>query len=671
MTPDIVAGLLAQAVARQNGGDFAGAQALYWQVLLVVPTQFDALHLLGVSKCQQGQQAEGSWFIARALEQRPNDPGALYNLAMALAEQHRHQEAIAHFDRALALRPDHAPSWFSRGDALQIEARLPEAIASYERALALQPGMTGALSNLGMALLAAGQAAHALTLFQQALERGGDAVTVRVNIGRALQELGRTAEACDSYAAACAADPDAAQPRWLWAMATLPDVATGTAEVAASRAAFAAALDQLGAWYAADSTGKRDRLELAWPFYLAYQDRNNRALMAKFGSLRAALLDQWRQGQSLPAPASRTTGKIRVGIVSAHLHSHSVWHAITRGWFAHLDPARFALHGFHLGRKSDAETEFARAHAASFTLGERPLRAWVHAIQATEPDVLIYPGLGMDNLSANLASLRLAPVQLTCWGHPETTGLPTIDGYLSADAFEPEGAEAAYTETLIRLPGLGVAFTPQPITPVPPDLAGLGIDPSRPILLCPGAPFKYAPEHDANLAAIAARIGNGQMIFFHTKTNAPLSARLEQRLTASFAALGLDFAAHAKFIPHQSMQNFHGLMQRADLLLDTPGFSGFNTAMQAIGNGIPVVAYEAQFMRGRLASGVMRALGLPELVATTPDEYIAVAARLAADTGYRHDLRARITRTAGTLYDNVAAVRALEMQIAALVEKGI
>jgi len=661
MTPESVAARLAEAVAHQNRGDLAAAQALYWQILAAIPNQFDALHLLGVSKCQQGQQAEGGWFIARALDQRPNDPGALYNLAMALAEQHRHDDALAQFDRALALRPDHAPSWFSRGDALQITGQLAEAIASYQRALALQPGLTGALANLAMALLAAGQAREALALFQQAQDRGADPVTVRVNIGRALQDLGRTADACNSYAAACAADPNAAQPRWLWAMATLPDVATGTAEIAASRPAFAAALDQLRAWYAADNANARDRLELAWPFFLAYQNRDNRALMETFGGLRAELLAQWWRGQSLPAPATIAADKLRVGIVSAHLHSHSVWHAITRGWFAHLDPARFALHGFHLGRKSDAETEFARAHAISFTWGERALPAWIAAIQAVQPDVLIYPGLGMDNLSANLASLRLAPVQLTSWGHPETTGLPTIDGYLSAAAFEPEGAEAAYSETLIRLPGLGVAYTPQHVVSVPPDLEALGIDPARPIFLCPGAPFKYAPEFDASLAAIAARSGNGQLIFFHTKTNAPLSARLEQRLIASFAAQGLDFATHAKFIPHQSMPAFHGLMQRADLMLDTPGFSGFNTAMQAIGNGLPVVAYEGPFMRGRLASGVMRALGLPELVATTPAEYVALAARLAADPADRQRLRAHITATAATIYDDLAAVRGLEI----------
>ena len=136
MKPDPYA-TLNDAVALQNRSDFAGAQALYWQILLDDPAQFDALHLLGVSKCQQGQQAEGAWFIARALDQRPSDAGAHFNLAMALAEQHRPADAIARFDQALALKPDHAASWFSRGDALQVEGRYADAIDSYRRALAL------------------------------------------------------------------------------------------------------------------------------------------------------------------------------------------------------------------------------------------------------------------------------------------------------------------------------------------------------------------------------------------------------------------------------------------------------------------------------------------------------------------------------------------------------
>jgi predicted O-linked N-acetylglucosamine transferase (SPINDLY family) len=130
--------------------------------------------------------------------------------------------------------------------------------------------------------------------------------------------------------------------------------------------------------------------------------------------LRARLGDEWRRRQPLPLPevAAIEAGPLRVGIVSPQLYGHSVWFVITRGRFAHMDPARLKLQAFHTGAKSDAETEFARNHAANFTVGNRSLADWVRAIQAVRPNVLIYPAIGMDHMAANLATLRLAPVQL-------------------------------------------------------------------------------------------------------------------------------------------------------------------------------------------------------------------------------------------------------------------
>ena len=445
---------------------------------------------------------------------------------MALAELHRHAEAIAGFDRAIALRPNHAPSWFNRGNTLQTMGRHAEAIESYQRALTLSPDMTGALTNMCRALLATGQAARAIAQLRDALAHGADSATILVGIGHAQLQLGQMAAARESFAAACSAAPDAAQPRWLWATATLPEIAVSELEIAASRTDFAAALDSVDAWYAADTEGRRDRLQLDWPFFLAYHAQDNRALMARFGRLRARLVGEWRRRQPLPEVATIGAGPIRVGIVSPQLYGHSVWFAITRGWFAHMDPARIELHAFHTGSKSDAETEFARTRSASFTVGNRSLAEWVRAIHAVRPNVLIYPAIGMDHMAANLATLRLAQVQLASWGHPDTTGLPAIDGYISAEAYEPPDSEAFYTEALIRLPGLGVSFVPPKIVPRAPDLPSLGIDPSRPVLLCPGAPFKYAPAHDGVLAAIARRVGNGQLVFFHAREKPERSSRL-------------------------------------------------------------------------------------------------------------------------------------------------
>jgi predicted O-linked N-acetylglucosamine transferase (SPINDLY family) len=731
--PEFPAEQLNQAMALQNRGDHAAAQSIYWQILLDQPTQFDALHLLGVSKCQQGQQIEGSWFLARALDQRPDVAPVLFNLGRALAELHRYGEAIARFDQALVLRPNHAATWFNRGDALQTLGRHAEAIESYQRALELAPGMPGALANLGTAMLAAGQSARAIETFRAALDSGAKRSTVLAGIGRAQLQLGQAEAARASFAAACDAAPDAAEPRWLWVTAALPDIAMSEAEIAASRPAFAAALAAVDAWYAADTDFRRDRLKLDWPFFLAYQAQANRALMACFGGLRARLLDEWRRRQSFvlvaatepgaavgaglaakgsvapkggaasdagaapdagvgqeagaaadagvapevgtateagvapKAGAAIDTGPVRVGIVSAQLYRHSVWQAITRGWFAHFDPGRIALHAFHVGVKSDAETAFARSHAAGFTVGNRPLADWVSTIQAARPEVLIYPEIGMDNTTANLASLRLAPVQLASWGHPETTGLPTIDGYISAEAFEPAGAQACYTETLIRLPRLGVSFVPQSTVPRPPDLAALGIDPSRPIVLCPGAPFKYAPANDAVLTEIARRAGNAQLIFFHARNKSDRSLRLAQRLAARFAAEDLAFDAHVSFLPFQEMEAFQGLLQRADLCLDTIGFSGFNTAMQVLSHGTPLVAYEGAFMRGRFASGILRMLGLVELVAADTAGFVAIATRLAMDTAWRDAMRARIAEDMPALYDDCGAVQALQDTIERLV----
>src|SRR6202012_800714 len=93
-------------------------------------------------------------------------------------------------------------------------------------------------------------------------------------------------------------------------------------------------------------------------------------------------------------------------------------------------------------------------------------------------------------------SLRLAPVQISSWGHAETSGLPTIDYYLSADCFEPAGAQEFYSEQLVLLPHLGNRLQPfiQPDGDL--DFAALNISLDRPILICPGTPFKYQAAHD-------------------------------------------------------------------------------------------------------------------------------------------------------------------------------
>lgn len=148
------------------------------------------------------------------------------------------------------------------------------------------------------------------------------------------------------------------------------------------------------------------------------------------------------------------------------------------------------------------------------------------------------------------------------------------------------------------------------------------------------------------------------MFFRHRKR--ALSDRLQERLRRAFADAGLDPRDHAVFIPWQRRAAYYGLMQRARLCLDSIGFSGFNTAMQAIECGLPLVTVEGRFMRGRFASAILRRLGLDELVATDDDDYIARAIALANDAPRCKALGERIVATRDMLFDDSAPVRALE-----------
>jgi predicted O-linked N-acetylglucosamine transferase (SPINDLY family) len=139
-------------------------------------------------------------------------------------------------------------------------------------------------------------------------------------------------------------------------------------------------------------------------------------------------------------------------------------------------------------------------------------------------------------------------------------------------------------------------------------------------------------------------------------------------MRAVFAKAGVDYDRTVTWIPTLDRGRFFGLMQRATAMLDTIGFSGFNTALQALECDLPVVAFEGEFMRGRLASGPLRLLGLDELVATTVAEYADIALRLVEDDALRTRLKQDIAQRRPKLFDDRTAVRALEEALFAAVQ---
>jgi predicted O-linked N-acetylglucosamine transferase (SPINDLY family) len=234
---------------------------------------------------------------------------------------------------------------------------------------------------------------------------------------------------------------------------------------------------------------------------------------------------------------------------------------------------------------------------------------------------------------------------------------------------EPAEAQGHYAEKLVCLPHLGTYYRPAHSAAADPRLGDLGIEEGLPLLLCPGTPYKYAPRYDRLIVEISRRLGRCQILFFADDSRRHLTDKLRQRLERALADAGLRFNEHIRFVPWLDRPRYRGLMQRADALLDSVGFSGFNVAMQAIECCLPVVAWDGRFLRGRLASGILKRMAMPQLVARTENEYVAITVRLARDRAYRDLIRAQLLERRALVFEDPTPMRAMEDFLAGAVRR--
>ncbi len=558
--------------------------------------------------------------------------------------------AEQNFRFAIAIHYGFAEAHCNLGSLLKDRGDFAAAEQHLRLSLHANPKLEPALFTLSMLYIDGRRWGAAADLLRRTLAQNRWQADAQYWLGNAELGLGNAGAAQDAYAAAVRIDPQYVQARWGGVMATIPAIPETTVAQAMAPQKFQIELEKLKHWFEINKAAKGYKaVGATQPYYLAYIEQNHRVILSTYGSLCAYLMSRWSRQIGVPPPMEKSEKRCRIGIVSAHIHSHSVWHAIVKGWVAHLDPTIFELHLFHTGATFDSETEWASRRVAKHHHSQGAWTDWVKLISDMKVDALIYPEIGMDATTLRLSSLRLARVQLAAWGHPITTGLPTIDFFITSQSMEPLGCQDHYTEKVLQLPRLGSCYKSIGTKAQRPDTTNWGIRPEDRILLCAGSPFKYRPEHDYVWAAIAQKCRPCKLVFFKD-AQGELSSYFEQRLREAFVNADVDFDSSVRFIPWQSQAAFFGLLDLATVYLDSLGFSGFNTVMQAIERNTPVVAYEGQFMRGRFASAILQRIGLSEMVATCPDTFIQITARIVQDQGLCRAIKKKIEMKKGLLF---------------------
>jgi len=654
------------AIASQMAGNAKRALEAADESLAIAPNTVKALGARGQALASLGDAVGARAAFASGVHAAPKDAVAQHNFGVFLREQGDFERAIEHLRAAVQLDATLTPAHEALVGALVEAGRSDEAMRQGRSYSDAHPDTAAALAMLASAHFAQDRIDDSVETYRRAVAAPGAESSAFLGYGNALMAAGGGSIATKQFQRALELDPQNARARLSLAMSHLRSIYDDSGQMEASRRELSRALTELDAWFTpVRAAAGALAVGSAQPFYLAYHPVDARPLLLPYGKTMARLM---AAGAEVPRPraaaplAPLRARKLRLGISAAHVRDHSVWNAITQGWVRHFDRDRIELTVFQLERVSDDETARARRDATHFVDAPVTLAGWARAIVDAELDVLIYPEIGMHPLTTRLAAMRLAPVQATSWGQPLTTGLPTLDLFISGQAMEPPAGAAHYTERLLTLPNLGVCVQALKPVAVAPDLGALGLTATEPLLLCPGTPFKYTPPGDATLVALAARLqarGSGRLVFFRSRREA-MSAQVEQRMRQAFAKAGVDYARTVVWVPTLDRGRFFGLMQHATAMLDTIGFSGFNTALQALECDLPVVAFEGEFMRGRLASGPLRHLGLDELVATTPAEYVDIAMRLVDDDVWRARMKHEIVRCRAALFDDRAPVRALE-----------
>ncbi|HEY1886134.1 MAG TPA: tetratricopeptide repeat protein [Roseiarcus sp.] len=644
---------------------FEDALGHFEKAIALNPNFIVAFNNRGLALAKLKRFTEALAAYDKALAIQPNFGDAHNNRGNALSALMRFDDALASFDRAIAVRPDSAEAHCNRGNALLELERFDDAAAAFGRAIAIRPDFAEAHRGRGDALARLNRFDEGIASFDRAIAIKPRYVDAWISRAETLFTLNRNDEAVASAQAAIDLDPDNALCRFLSCFCELRILYDSDDDVEARRKAYETKLRAISSDYE-DGRLRANMAEAVArckPFYLAYQDRNDRDLQSLYGTLACrAIGAQFRQAH-LPAPP-QAGEPVRVGFVSSHFYAHSNWKIPLKGWMSQLDRNRFKIFGYHVGRRRDEETEVAAKLCSRFVHRALPLEGWRDEILADAPHVLIYPGLLMDELCLQLAAQRLAPVQCNSWGHPETSSLPTVDCFLTSDMMEPADAAEHYTERLVRLPNLSIYYEPVATSPATITRAELGMRPDALVFWSGQSLYKYLPSHDFVFAKIAKSAGNCQFVFIKHAKEAAVADLFCRRLDSAFSHLGLKASDHCLFIESLSMERFIAAMGNCDIFLDSIGWSGCNSTLESLVHNLPVVTLRGPLMRGRHSSAIMDRIGVAETVADSTDEYVGIATRLATDLEERRRISRKIDRNKHTIYRDRDCIARLEDFIA-------
>lgn len=632
-----------------------------------------AWHALGRAYKEQGDWDAALACYRRALAIEPRNPTILTSLGTALYGIGQRDQAIGAYREALAAHPDHAgagaslatlmqplPAGMNRLTQIRDEAqrlhragRLADALRLHREALLIAPQFAGIWLSAGLLANDIGEPWTALPLFEEAV-RLDPSLFAAVEAARRICVGAGLTEKAERYAGLAYALKPSDDIRIAQAL-SIAAIQRSVEAIKESRRTYERGLDA-----AMNTHLKVTNIAAAHgmgAFFLAYHGENDRHLQAKAARLLLEAAPALSMTAAHCTAPVRRAGKIRIGFISAFLFDHSIGKT-TRGLVSELSRESFEVFLLRITpSKSDEVTELMRRAADRMVELDSDHVVARDQIAALELDILFYQDIGMELTSYLLAFSRLAPVQCVSFGHPNTTGIPNMDYFVSSDLFEPRDAASHYSEKLYLLddlPTLAYYYRPDPPR-ILPDRAVFGLHDADHVYLCPQTLFKLHPEFDALLLGILEGDPQGVLVLIRGRYE-DYTHQILQRFSHTLK----DVLDRIVFLDPMAFPRFMQLLAIADVCLDTLHFNGMNSSLEAFSVGTPVVTLPGRFQRGRHTQAMYRKMGILECIAQDAAQYVDIALGLGRDKACARSVRERILARNGVLYEDRRVVTEFE-----------
>ncbi len=604
-----------------QAGRLQEAEQLCQQIVQADASYVEASHLLGLIAARTGRNDQAVDYLNAALRLKPDFAEAQNVLGIVLVNQRKLAEAVGCFRQAVRAKPDFAVAHNNLGNALREQGELDEAVSSFREAVRLKPDFAEAYNNLGSALQLHGQLEEAEVCLRQALRLKPDNAEVAFNLGILLSKLDRVDEATACNQQAVRLNPDYAS-----AHLNLGNCLMDRGQLDDAIAAYRTALR-----LKPDAAHMHDNLVRILHYHPDYDSQAIREECRRWNSRHAEPLKKEIQPYvNLPDPERR----LRVGYVSSEFRNH-VNSFFSVPLLANHDHGQFEIFCYAHVASPDSLTERLHGYADAWRniVGLSDSQT-ADLVRGDEIDILVDLKMHTADNRLLVFARKPAPVQVAWLGYPGTTGLSTIDYRLTDPYLDPPGLfDAFYAEESVHLPDTFWCYDPMTDQPSINALPALESG-----VITFGCLNNFCKINDGCLALwarVLQAVPRSRLLI-----QAPRGTARE-RVLASLRQEGIA-AARVVFANKRPRPEYLKLYQQIDLGLDPLPYNGHTTSLDAFWMGVPILSLLGKTVVGRAGWSHVCNLGLKELAAETPEQFVALAAELAGNLPRLQELRSTL-----------------------------